>query len=222
LSKVSEISYITDLASNDENKITIANAYLNSSTGGNKFIEGFIDADTVFTTSADYSNEQIGSSMVNSVTGLANTLKGSTGYALEATNLERANWTSSTFSPISWEIFILAEEKNGVIIDPSEMGKNIFDYTLLEKQMTGVFHIPGRYVPSPNNTEPENACTIKIGNWFYSYNSWVITNGQLTISKEKVKGTNGIIPLYVKVSLTAKPSIHVDSALVRGWFTNGS
>lgn len=215
-----KITYYEDIISNDANKILILGY-------GGKTIVGFVDGEQVFSTTASYNNEFAGGPLgsadaVNSSNDMAR--KWSTGGSMaeavyRPNKLTRMSWQSSSFNALSFDIYVPAVTGEE---DQLEQPLNMFYFTLLSEAggvfgQTGYKIIPNRYSVTQFGSQ-ENALSVKIGNWFYSYNAWVMTSGSVTFSKEKVAGSYPSKPLYVKISCVLTPAREFEYEEVASWF----
>ena len=209
----SEATYVDQLTSDPKNKVVIYGGSVTSP------ISGFIDAETVFGASASYNAEQLGYDAANAANKIASSAENSGIGGIHAnkrTNsvkLSRQSWQSSSFNTLAFDLFVVAT-KDGQ--NPMTEGIKIYDYLLPIELNLGFMIVPGNYYVNPFGGEAINAVSVFIGEWFSSPNSWLMSAGQMTVSKQKQE--NGIDPLFVKISITLTPARDFYADEVQDWF----
>jgi len=203
-----ESLYVRELMKNDKNKVFI----WSGSVGPNKKgLEGFVDAEFSLSTNTSWGNEVAGSSFNDLGSSFT---KSFSSERFKPQELSRVTWNDSSVNGISFEIYVptITRGENNI-----NMAKNVFDFTLSEKSnfAHGTVFTPNRYNVGFGG-EQEGTLSVKIGNWFASYSSWVMTTASLTRSKESIPGSTE--PLWVKVSCSLVPCQTFYATDVKGWY----
>jgi len=208
-----ETDYYQDIIRNPANRILLK--------GYDGNIEGFVDGETAFQTSASYNNEMPGKGMASEVADGMNygqTALTSLGMmnvdtmAVPPTYLTRAVWQSSALNAIAFDLYIPSDRYDSDVMD---MGKRIFDWTLPSSAGTGMVYVPNKYTVNTGGQQT-NLISVYIGNWFHAPNAFVATTANLVVSKERLMGTN--MPLYIKISITLSPGRDFRAEEVKAWF----
>jgi len=127
--------------------------------------------------------------------------------------MSTVTWQNSAFNAVPFSITVIAH-KDGV--NPLDEVKKVWDYVLPGQHAGGMFQTtPGGYATNAAGQQI-NQVSIWIGEWFFAPDAWVISNAQVEISKQRVKGTN--IPLWAKIDMTLNPSREFDKDFVKSWF----
>ena len=199
MAEYDELLYYEKIISDNKNKIFI--------WGNGKVISGFVDQEVAFSTTSTYGNELAGGDAIKSVAGAGTGVSNMTGVMsdkrLLPQALTRITWQDSTLNTLSFDIYLPSHSYD---VDVMEVGKLIFDFTLPEgvgSAGAAMVWVPNHYKLNADGSQT-NLLSVKIGHWFKSINSWAMTSGNLTVSKEKLKGDN-TKPLYIKIAVVLQP-----------------
>jgi hypothetical protein len=210
LANYSEMEYFLELINNPENQILI--------TGRTGSIYGFVDGETAFSTTAQYSNEAAGSGIAEAVADATNSatniITNGSEQRVKPQRLTRVTWQDSTLNALSFDIYLPTYHRDVNVMDQAML---VFDFTLPEATGLGQVYTPNRYELNYLGRQ-QNLLSVRIGNWFESINSWVCTNGSFVVSKEKIMDTYPSKPLYIKISVTLTPGSQFRAAEVKNWF----
>ncbi len=198
--------YIDKLRNNPQNKIMISSPNCQQ-------ISAFVDADIDFGSTASYNANSIDEEALSAAKAGLDPVMRNTEYRMASKNLSKLVWQNSATNNLGFELFFIATKPGD---NPLTDAVKIYDY-LLPTGAGLLMVTPGRYeTGTVLSSEVSNACNIKIGDWFFSRNQWVMISGSFSVSKQKQSG--GVKPLYVKVSVQFQPVRDFYADEVKGWF----
>lgn len=212
-----ERTYIEQLTNNPMNQI-----YIMSGGSTTETIQGFVDVEMSFGGTSSYNAETLGKGAADNANKTMASVESwmgpdaaREGNRVNSVKLSRQSWQSSSLNTLSFDLFIVATKDGD---NPMADGNKIWDY-LLPREISGLLmQTPGDYLVSQWGNQ-ENAVSIVIGDWFRSYESWLMSTGIITVSKQKAP--DGVTPLYVKMSITLTQCRDFFAEEVKSWFITG-
>ena len=200
--------YIDKLRNNPQNKIMISSPNCQQ-------ISAFVDADIDFGSTASYNANTMDGEALKGLKDSADVPMRGLNTRISSKNLSKLAWQNSAVNNLGFELYFIATKPGD---NPLTDAVKIYDYLLPETAGAGLMYTPGKYTTGfVDSAGVSNACTIKIGNWFFSRNQWVMISGDFSVSKQKQ--SDGVKPLYVKVRVQFQPVRDFYANEVKDWFT---
>jgi len=203
--------YYRQIMDNPKNRIYIK--------GVSGTISGFIDSEMAFTATADYSEEDLisgAAGMIDAGAKFGNKIMGGT-KRVKPQSATRQTWQDSSFAPINIDIYVPTVSGSDNVMKQSD---DLWKF-LLPTQEGSFVRVPNNYSATgsggPKNLVT-NALSIQIGKMFYAYNAFIMSNGTLTISKERVVSNGVDHPLYIKITCMLTPAYQFRADDVIGFF----